>query len=154
MSGSVAPREPKRAGIWQFVLLIVVMVGFYVLAFLSRNWILIAFYTLVVLGLSVVGFRWQVMELGFDVGNAEKHHVMFRFNKFWGTVDLDVDDEPVIRDMRVFSVSRTRKYSVSVGTAERHQIRIEKDRYLVFAGARPQPVRAYVDDILVAEGVA
>lgn len=130
------------------------MVGLYVLAFLSQRWILIAFFTLIVLGSIVFGFRSQAMELGFDVGSAEKHRVVIRFNKFWGTVNLDVDDEPVVRDMRIFSVSHTQKYFVSVCTAERHEIRIEKDRSAVFAGARRQPVRAYVDNILVAEAVA
>lgn len=130
------------------------MVGLYVLAFLSQDWILIAFTTLVVLGFIVLGFRSQAMELCFDVGSAEKHRVVFRFNKFWGTVNLDVDDEPVVREMRIFSISHTQKYVVSIGTAERHEIRIEKDWSVVFAGARPQPVRAYVDNILVAEAVA
>ena len=130
------------------------MVGFFVDAFLSQDWILVAFFTLVVLVFIVLGFRSQAMELGFDVGSVEKHRVVFRFNKFWGTVNLDVDDEPVIREIRIFSINLTKKYVVSVGTVERHEIRIEKDRSVVFAGARRQPVRAYVDNILVAEAVA
>ena len=154
MSGSVAPQEPARAGIWQLVLLAAVMVGLYVLAFLSQDWILIAFFTLVVLGSIVFGFRYQAMELGFDVGSDEKHRVIFRFNKFWGTVNLDVDDEPVLREIRIFSINHTQNYVVSVGTAERHEIRIERDWSVFFAGARQQPVRAYVDNILVAEAVA
>ena len=150
----MAPQEPSRAGIWQIVLLSAVMVGLFVNAFLSQNWIFITFLTLVGLASIVFGFRSQAMELGFDVGNAEKHRVVFRFNKFWGTVNLDVDDEPVVRDIRIFSISHTQKYVVSVGTAERHEIRIEKDHSVVFAGARRQTVRAYVDNILVAEAVA
>jgi hypothetical protein len=92
--------------------------------------------------------------LGFDVGSAEKHRVVFRFSKFWGTVNLDVDDEPVVREIRIFSMNLTKKYVVSVGTSERHEIRIEKDRPVAFAGARRQPVRAYVDNVLVAEADA
>ena len=144
----------RRAGIWQIVLLSAVIVGFFVDAFLCQKWILVAVYTLVVLGLIVFGFRSQATELGFDVGSTEKHRVVFRFNKFWGTVNLDVDDEPVVREIRTFSINLTKKYVVSVGTAERHEIRIEKDRSVVFAGARRQPVRAYVDNSLVAETVA
>jgi hypothetical protein len=144
----------RRAGIWQIVLLSAVMVGFFVDAFLSQRWILVTFFTLGVLGFFVFGFRSQAMELGFDVGSAEKHRVVFRFSKFWGTVNLDVDDEPVVREIRIFSISLTQKYVVSVGTSERHEIRIEKDRPVAFAGARRQPVRAYVDDVLVAEAVA
>ena len=143
----------RRAGIWQLVLLSAVMVGFFVDAFLSQNWIFAAFFTLVTLVFIVLGFRSQAMELGFDVGSAEKHRVVFRFSKFWGTVNLDVDDEPVVRDISIVSIGHTQKYVVSVGTAERHEIRIEKDRSVV-AGARRPPVRAYVDNILVAEAVA
>lgn len=127
------------------------MVAPLVFTFLSRKWILFGFFSLLGLGVIVVGFRCRAMELGFDVGSAERHRVVFRFNRLWGAVSLDVDDEPVVRDMRIFSVRHTRKYFLSVGTAERHEVRIERD--LVLAGVR-QPVRAYVDDILVAEAVA
>jgi hypothetical protein len=144
----------RRTGIWQLVLFSAVMAGFFVDAFLSQNWILVAFFTLVVLVFIFIGFRSQAMELGFDVGSAEKHRVVFRFNKFWGTVNLNVDDEPAVREIRIFSMNLTKKYVISVGTAERHEIRIEKDRSVVFAGARRQPVRAYVDNVLVAEAVA
>lgn len=150
----MTPRESPRAGIWQIVLLFAVMVSFFVDAFLSHSWILIAFLTLIVLGGIVLGLRSRATELGFDVGSTEMHRVVFRFNKFWGTVNLDVDDEPVVRDIRIFSISHTQKYVVSVGTAERHEIRIEKDRTAMFAGARRQPIRAYADNILVAETVA
>jgi len=144
----------RRAGIWQIVLVSAVMVGFIVDAFLSQNWILVTFFTLVVLGFTIFGVRSKAMELGFDVGSTEKHRVVFRFSKFWGTVNLDVDDEPVVREIRIFSINLTKRYVVSVGTTERHEIRIEKDRSVVFAGARRQPVRAYVDNVLVAEAVA
>ena len=143
----------RRAGIWQLVLLSAVMVALFVDAVLSQDWILVAIFTLVVLGFIGFSFRSQAIELGFDVGSVEKHRVVFRFNKFWGTVNLDVDDDPVVRDISIFSIGHTQKYVVSVGTAERREIRIEKDRSVV-AGARRPPVRAYVDNILVAEAVA
>ncbi len=94
------------------------------------------------------------MRLSFEVGSAERHDVVFRFNKFWGTVNIDVDHELAFRDVGIFSIRLTKKYFVSVGAAERHEIRIEKDRALAFAVVRRQPVRAYVDNILVAEAVA
>ena len=136
------------------VLFFAVMVGIFLHTFLTRDWFFIAFLAPIVLGGIVLGLRSRATELGFDVGSAEVHRVVFRFNKSWGTVNLDVDDEPVVRDIRVFSISLTKKYVVSVGTAERHEIRIEKDRTVMFAGARRQPIRAYVDNILVAETVA
>ncbi len=154
MSGTVASRRPKRAGIWQLVLSGAVLVGCYVLEILTRHWILVAFLTLVVLATILFGSRSKTMELNFEVGSVERHYVVFRFNKFWGTVNIDVDHELAFRDVGIFSIRLTKKYFVSVGAAERHAIRIEKDRALAFAWVRRQPVRAYVDNILVAEAVA
>jgi len=45
-------------------------------------------------------------------------------------------------------------YEFAVGSTERHQVRIEKHRARVLAGSRPQPVYAYVDGRLTAEGIA
>ncbi len=45
-------------------------------------------------------------------------------------------------------------YEFVVGHQERHAVKIEKHRKLLFAGFRPQRVLAYVDGQLVAEGVA
>jgi hypothetical protein len=39
---------------------------------------------------------------------------------------MDARDEPVVRDIRILSISHTQKYVVGVGTAERHEIRIER----------------------------
>ena len=94
------------------------------------------------------------MELAFNLGREEQHRVVFRFNKFWGNLSITVDDSPVVRDLRMVSVKLTKTYRFSVGTAELHEVRIEKDRKMLVAGGRSQAVRAYVDDILTAEGVA
>jgi Pyruvate/2-oxoacid:ferredoxin oxidoreductase gamma subunit len=51
-------------------------------------------------------------------------------------------------------VSLTKIYELTIGDHEIHEVRIEKDRALVLAGARRQLIRAYVDDVLTAEGVA
>lgn len=154
MSGPVASRYPTPAGIWQLVLSGAVLVGCYVLEILTRHWLLVAFLTLVVLATILIGLRSKTMQLNFDVGTAERHEVVFRLNKFWGTVNIDVDHELALRDVSIFSIRLTKKYFVSVGAAERHEIRIEKDRSLAFAGVRRQTVRVYVDNILVAEAVA
>lgn len=94
------------------------------------------------------------MKMTFDVGNVERHRVNFEFNKFWGTMRLAVDEAPVIREIWMFSLKRTRKLVLLLGAAEKHEVRIEKDRAVILAGARPQAVRAYVDNVLVARGTA
>ena len=92
--------------------------------------------------------------LTFDVGVTERHHVTFSFNKFWGNLSIKVDDVSVVRTVRLASIDLVKRYEFAIGTQEQHHVRIEKHRERLFAGFRPQPVYAYVDDQLVAQGVA
>jgi hypothetical protein len=94
------------------------------------------------------------MRLRFEVGGQERHEVVFSFDKFWGKLTITVDGVLVVGTVRIVSVSLVKTYEFDVGTAERHRVRIDKERKLLFAGLRPQLVRAYVDGQLVAEGVA
>jgi hypothetical protein len=112
------------------------------------------FVALLALVTLVVGLRSRAMRLELDVGQHERHHVVFSFNKVWGNLAITVDGSPVVRELRMFSLSLTRTYRFTVGVDEAHQVRIEKDRALLLAGVRRQPVRAYVDDVLAAEGAA
>ena len=93
------------------------------------------------------------MELVFDVGQLETHRVVFRFNKFWGGLSIRVDDHPVVRDLRMFSVKTIKTYRFSIGEDEVHQVQIDKIRPVALAGFRQQQVKAYVDGVLAAEGV-
>jgi hypothetical protein len=122
-------------------------------ALVTRRGDLVLAALLVLVGL-VAAVRSRPMQLTFGVGHREQHAVVFSFDKFWGTLSVRVDGSPVVRDLRMFSVHLTKSYRFTVGAAEVHDVRIEKDRALVLAGVRPQPVRAYVDDMLVVEGVA
>ncbi|WP_422733852.1 hypothetical protein ACN26Y_28430 [Micromonospora sp. WMMD558] len=91
------------------------------------------------------------MRFSFDVGVHERHQVTFSFDKFWGGLSILVDGEPVHRELRVMSVDLVKRYQFTVGVDERHNVLIEKERKLLFAGFRPQRCRAYVDGHLVAE---
>ncbi|MEU8183568.1 hypothetical protein AB0B85_17015 [Micromonospora sp. NPDC049044] len=91
------------------------------------------------------------MKLTFDVGVQERHEVSFSFDKFFGRLAILVDGHPVHQELRVMSVDLVKRYDFPVGQHERHAVRIEKERKLLFAGFRPQRVRAYVDGRLVAE---
>jgi uncharacterized protein (DUF58 family) len=102
----------------------------------------------------VLGVRTRPTQLELQVGRHEPHRVVFSYNKVWGNLAVTVDGSPVVRDLRMFSLGLTKTYRFVVGVQEAHQVRIEKDRALFLAGFRRQPVRAYVDDVLVAEGVA
>lgn len=94
------------------------------------------------------------MLLTFDVGVTERHRVEFSFNKFWGNLSIKVDDVSIVRTVRVASIELVKRYEFVVGAGEQHHVRVEKHRERLFAGFRPQPVYAYVDDRLVAQGVA
>jgi hypothetical protein len=122
-------------------------------AIATRRWDLGTAALIVAVGL-VAALRSRPMRLAFEVGHQEKHSVVFTFDKFWGGLSVKVDGVPVVRDLRMFSVDLTKSYRFTVGTSEIHDVHIEKDRSRFLAGARAQPVRAYVDDLLVAEGVA
>jgi len=90
----------------------------------------------------------------FPVGDAEKHTVVFSFDKFWGRLTITVDGQSVVDTVRGFSASTVKTWAFEVGRQERHAVRVEKHRATFFAGFRPQPVYAFVDDALVAQGVA
>jgi hypothetical protein len=94
------------------------------------------------------------VRMSFEVGVHERHHVQFSFNKFWGNLSITVDNTDVVRTVRLASVDLVKRYEFVVGTTEQHHVRIEKHRERVLAGFRPQPVYAYVDDNLVAQGAA
>lgn len=94
------------------------------------------------------------MQLTFDVGSAERHQVLFAFDKTWGRLTITVDGVSVVDEVRLASLSLTKVYEFTVGTNEQHVVRIEKKRALFLAGFRPQPVTAYVDGVAVAHGTA
>jgi hypothetical protein len=89
-----------------------------------------------------------------DVGVGERHTVRFSFNKFWGGLSIKVDGYDVVNTVRFASVDLVKRYNFVVGVHEQHYVTIEHHRKLLFAGFRPQPVLAYVDGVLVAQGVA
>lgn len=92
------------------------------------------------------------VQLEFDVGQHERHHVVYRFNQMWGGLQITVDGVPVVTTVRMFSLSPKNCYEFEVGKSEIHQVRIEKVRRPLFAGFLPQVVTAYVDGVKVAEG--
>ena len=91
------------------------------------------------------------MQFSFEVGEHERHTVRLDYNQMVGTMLIRVDDQVVINELRVFSLSLVRKYEFFVGTEERHAVRIEKERKLFLAGLRNQKYRVYVDGRLIRE---
>ncbi|AZS43069.1 hypothetical protein BWL13_00611 [Microbacterium oleivorans] len=90
----------------------------------------------------------------FPVGSTERHTVVFSFDKFWGRLTITVDGQSVVDSVQMFSMSTVKTWAFFVGHQERHSVRMEKHRTVFFAGFRSQPVYAFIDDVLVAQGVA
>ena len=96
----------------------------------------------------------MAMQMTFEVGVDEKHTVFFSFDKFWGGLTIAVDGNSVVNTTQMFGLNLVSSWSFPVGTTEVHTVQIDKHRAVAFAGFRPQPVYAYVDGVLVAQGVA
>lgn len=89
------------------------------------------------------------MQFSFMVGTNEKHQVDFSFDQSIGTLEIRVDGQPKVKELRMFSLSLTKRYEFEVGQDERHQVVIEKKRKLFLAGLRPQQYRIFIDGKLV-----
>jgi len=92
--------------------------------------------------------------MSVEVGKKERHTVTFAFEKYLGNLSIKVDGRTFVRTVQVLSFKTVQTWELLVGVNEKHAVRIEKYRPRLFAGFRPQLVKAYVDDKLVAEGVA
>jgi len=89
--------------------------------------------------------------LTFSVGDQEKHMVVFTFDQKWGWLTISVDDVLIVKKLVTFTFRLVTAFDFSVGHAEVHNVRIEKHRALVGSFARPQPIKGFVDGVLVAE---
>jgi hypothetical protein len=65
------------------------------------------------------------VRMTFDVGDTERHQVVFSFNKFWGNLSIAVDNTNIVRAIRLASLDLVKRYEFVVGTNEQHQVRIE-----------------------------
>ncbi len=89
--------------------------------------------------------------LAFDVGEEERHSVVFTFDQMWGWLTIRVDGDLLLKRFITFSFRLRSEFEFEVGERERHDVRIEKTRRLMFAFANPQPISAFVDGRLVAQ---
>lgn len=88
------------------------------------------------------------------VGVHEQHWVQVYFDKIWGGFSITVDGVVAFQETPFLDIKTVRTYVVPVGMAERHQVVIEKERPVFFAGFRPHAVRGFVDGVLVATAKA
>lgn len=86
-----------------------------------------------------------MLKFNFSVGETETHEIEFKFNQFWGNLCILVDGKKILSDQRIVSGSLTKTYEFNIGTNEKHDIKIEKTRKLLFAGFRENIGNVYID---------
>ena len=91
------------------------------------------------------------MTFSFIVGNEERHNIEFLFNPLLGNLYIKMDGKKIVKDFIIFSKSLTRNYSFEIGKKEKHKIKIEKIRKLIFANLRKQTYKVYIDEQLCHE---
>ena len=91
------------------------------------------------------------LDFEFGVGEQERHRVHFLFDQVVGNLSIEVDGVAVIKELRVVSLKLSKPYRFTVGIEERHDVVIELNRKLLFAGFRPQTCRIWVDGQFVGE---
>jgi hypothetical protein len=94
--------------------------------------------------------KWDV-QFSFDVGDMELHHVSFSWHQANGEATIIVDGMEVLNETHLFGLKHKSLYCISVGTAERHDVVIEKKTRAMYGGIRKQSFRAFVDGDVIAE---
>jgi len=73
-----------------------------------------------------------LMKFAVEVGEIEKHVVEFNFNQLYGSLLIQVDDQPIHQSTRLFNEPSREIYQFVVGEHERSMVRIEKFRKQLF----------------------
>jgi hypothetical protein len=91
------------------------------------------------------------MQHHFSIGIQERHNVSVSFDQFWGKFEIKVDNIPAITNWLIFSFGLTKTWDLWVGIQEKHFLRIEKTRPLLFAAFQPHTYRFFIDGVLVQQ---
>lgn len=85
------------------------------------------------------------MTFAMMIGETEKNLVEFKFNQLLGSTLIKVNEQPVKRQVRLFSEPLEERFEFEVGQNERHTVFIEKRRKMLFG----QKYFVYVNQRLV-----
>jgi hypothetical protein len=91
------------------------------------------------------------MRFILEIGEIQKHLVEFKFDQLLGKSVIKVNQQEIMRSVRLFNEPLKETHTIQVSEDERLQVRIEKERKLLFG----QKCRVFVNDRLVKcyEGV-
>lgn len=96
------------------------------------------------------GTKFDV-QFSFSVGDAEVHEVTVQWFQWNNHLFVLVDGVERLHWHSNMGLKKIRRWELSVGEREVHQLAIEKERQLPYSGLRQQIIRAYVDDRLVED---
>ena len=85
------------------------------------------------------------MKFSIELGETEKHVLDYHFNQLMGRLVVTINQQPVKKSVRLVNEPVFEVHIIIVGTRERHQVRIEKERTSTFTHRN----RVFVDDRLV-----
>jgi hypothetical protein len=68
------------------------------------------------------------MKFKIEVGETEKHVIEFSFNQLIGSLEIRVDDRPVVQSKRLLNEPVREVFDLLVGEKEKVAVRIEKQR--------------------------
>ncbi len=94
--------------------------------------------------------KWDV-RYQVEIGQEERHILDVSWDQVWGLMSIRVDGSEVVRRRHLFGLRRVRRYELSVGEHEVHQVVVEKRKTLVIGGVRHQSVDVFVDGEKVDE---
>lgn len=84
------------------------------------------------------------MKFCLEVGELERHLVEFNFDQLFGRSVIKVNQTEVRRSVRLFNEPLRETHTLRVGDQERLEVRIEKERKLLFG----QKCRVFLNDRL------
>jgi hypothetical protein len=86
-----------------------------------------------------------------EIGSEEQHVLDVSWDQVWGLMSVRLDGNEVVHRRHLFGLRRVRRYELSVGEREVHQVAVEKRKTLLVGGVRHQAIDVYVDGEKVDE---
>jgi hypothetical protein len=96
------------------------------------------------------------MRFSIEIGISEKYTIAYSRNWFSGSEIVAINGVKIkqtsVLDPRThFSMQLIRRSKLEIGTNEKYEVVIEKQRPILIAGLRPHKYRVYVNDKCVLE---
>ena len=133
----------------QYILTAVAFVVLYTAVTKRQPWLIVAAFVVFLLLAFQLSRNFNA-DFSVIVGQTEKHEVHFWWNQWTGRVRITVDGESQLRTFHWFSIRRIKKFEVSVGTEERHDVTFLKTRSPFFGAYRKQRIQVLVDGVGMA----